>query len=52
MARKLFVEKASLRTYEMHASESHFRRLSKGVAETHRRLKPPPGYFAGFAPDQ
>ena len=34
MARKLFEEKASLRTYEMHASESHFRRLSKGVAET------------------
>ncbi len=34
MARKLFEEKAVLRTQEMHASESHFKRLSEGVAET------------------
>ncbi len=34
MARKLFEDKASLRSYEMHAAESHFRRLSEGVAET------------------
>ena len=34
MARKLFEEKASLRSYEMHAAESHFKRLSEGVAET------------------
>jgi phosphate:Na+ symporter len=34
MARKLFEEKAVLRNYEMHAAESHFKRLSEGVAET------------------
>lgn len=34
MARKLFEEKASLRLQEMSASESHFKRLSEGVAET------------------
>lgn len=34
MARKLFEEKAILRTEEMHASENHFKRLSHGVAET------------------
>jgi phosphate:Na+ symporter len=34
MARKLFEEKAVMRSYEMHASESHFKRLSEGVAET------------------
>jgi len=34
MARKLFEEKAQLRSYEMLASESHFKRLSDGVAET------------------
>ena len=34
MARKLFEEKALLRSYEMLASESHFKRLSEGVAET------------------
>lgn len=34
MARKLFEDKASLRSEEMRASESHFRRLSEGVAET------------------
>lgn len=34
MARKLFEEKASLRAQEMHASESHFKRLSEGIAET------------------
>ncbi len=34
MARMLFEEKETLRSYEMHAAESHFRRLSEGVAET------------------
>jgi len=34
MARQLFKKKAVLRTQEMHASKSHFRRLNKGVAET------------------
>ncbi len=34
MARKLFEEKAILRSYEVHAAESHFKRLSEGVAET------------------
>lgn len=34
MARKLFEEKAVLRSQEMQAAESHFRRLSQGVAET------------------
>lgn len=34
MARKLFEEKAVLRTQEMHAAESHFKRLREGVAET------------------
>jgi len=34
MARRLFEEKAVLRTQEMQAAESHFRRLSQGVAET------------------
>jgi phosphate:Na+ symporter len=34
MARKLFEDKAILRSYEMHAAESHFKRLSEGVAET------------------
>ena len=34
MARKLYEDKASLRSYEMHAAESHFKRLSEGVAET------------------
>ncbi|MDE1152910.1 MAG: Na/Pi cotransporter family protein [Micavibrio sp.] len=34
MARKLFEEKAVLRSQEMQAAESHFRRLSEGVAET------------------
>lgn len=34
MARKLFEEKAILRTQEMHAAESHFKRLREGVAET------------------
>ncbi|MDE2336704.1 MAG: Na/Pi cotransporter family protein, partial [Alphaproteobacteria bacterium] len=34
MARRLFEEKENLRSYEMHAAESHFRRLSEGVAET------------------
>jgi phosphate:Na+ symporter len=34
MARKLYEEKAVLRNQEMQASESHFKRLSEGVAET------------------
>ena len=34
MARKLFSEKAVLREQEIAASESHFKRLSQGVAET------------------
>ncbi|MBI1214712.1 MAG: Na/Pi cotransporter family protein [Alphaproteobacteria bacterium] len=34
MARKLFEEKAILRNQEMMAAESHFKRLSEGVAET------------------
>ena len=34
MARKLFEEKASLRLQEIDAAESHFKRLSEGVAET------------------
>lgn len=34
MARQLFEEKAVLRTQEMMASESHFKRLRDGVAET------------------
>ena len=34
MARQLFEEKAVLRNQEMVASESHFRRLREGVAET------------------
>ncbi|MEZ0261171.1 MAG: Na/Pi cotransporter family protein [Alphaproteobacteria bacterium] len=34
MARKLFEEKAVLRNQEMLASESHFKRLSEGIAET------------------
>ncbi len=34
MARKLFEEKAVLRSQEMIAAESHFKRLSEGVAET------------------
>lgn len=34
MARKLYEEKANLRNQEMMASESHFKRLSEGVAET------------------
>lgn len=34
MARKLFEEKATLRSQEMQAVESHFKRLSEGVAET------------------
>lgn len=34
MARKLFEEKAVLRNQEMQAAESHFKRLSEGVAET------------------
>lgn len=34
MARKLFEEKASLRSQEILASASHFKRLSAGVAET------------------
>jgi len=34
MARQLFEEKAVLRNQEMAASESHFRRLREGVAET------------------
>jgi len=34
MARKLFEEKAILRSQEMQASESHFKRLSEGIAET------------------
>ena len=34
MARKLFEEKAVLRSQELLAAESHFKRLSEGVAET------------------
>ena len=34
MARKLYEEKAVLRNQEIMASESHFKRLSEGVAET------------------
>lgn len=34
MARRLFEEKADIRTQEMSAAESHFKRLSHGVAET------------------
>ncbi len=34
MAQKLYEEKAILRTQEMHAAESHFKRLHEGVAET------------------
>lgn len=34
MARQLFEGKAAMRTEEMQAAESHFRRLSEGVAET------------------
>ena len=34
MARRLFAEKAELRNQELHAAESHFKRLSQGVAET------------------
>jgi len=34
LARKLFEEKAQMRSYEMSAAESHFKRLSDGVAET------------------
>ena len=34
MARKLFEEKAILRNQEMLAADSHFKRLSEGVAET------------------
>ena len=34
MARKLFEEKVVLRNQEMMAAESHFKRLSQGVAET------------------
>jgi phosphate:Na+ symporter len=34
MARKLYEEKASLRSQEVHAMESHFKRLHEGVAET------------------
>ncbi len=34
MARKLFEEKANLREQEVQAAESHFKRLSQGVAET------------------
>lgn len=34
MARKLFEEKVVLRNQEMIAAESHFKRLSQGVAET------------------
>lgn len=34
MARQLFEDKATLRNQEMLASESHFKRLSEGVAET------------------
>ncbi len=34
MARKLVGEKSKLRTQEMNAAESHFKRLSAGVAET------------------
>jgi phosphate:Na+ symporter len=34
MARKLFEEKSALREQEMSAAESHFKRLSEGVAET------------------
>jgi phosphate:Na+ symporter len=34
MARKLFEEKTALREREMLAAESHFKRLSEGVAET------------------
>lgn len=34
MARQLFEEKAVLRSQEMMASESHFKRLREGVAET------------------
>ena len=34
MARKLFEEKVVLRNQEIMASESHFKRLSQGVAET------------------
>jgi phosphate:Na+ symporter len=34
MARKLFEEKAVLRNQELLAADSHFKRLSEGVAET------------------
>lgn len=34
MARQLFEGKATMRTQEMAASESHFKRLTEGVAET------------------
>jgi phosphate:Na+ symporter len=34
MARKLFEDKGMLRGKEISASESHFKRLSEGVAET------------------
>lgn len=34
MARRLYEEKSSLRNLEISASESHFKRLSAGVAET------------------
>ncbi len=34
MARKLFQGKAVLRTHEIDAAESHFKRLSEGIAET------------------
>ncbi len=34
MARELFAQKAALREQENQATESHFRRLSEGVAET------------------
>lgn len=34
MARALVEEKAALRSQEMHAAESHFKRLKDGVAET------------------
>jgi phosphate:Na+ symporter len=34
MARHLYEEKATLRSYEIHAAENHFKRLGEGVAET------------------
>ncbi len=52
MARKLFEEKSLLREQEMNAAESHFKRLSAGVAETIRDLEPAPRHPARSAPHQ